>query len=114
MTQACEIEHRLRVLRLLNDNARRFFVGVRVVVTASIAADPTLQYAVLRKVRQFQDFKEEDDVDRDHSFGALEHQGETFWWRIDYYDPDMEHGSEDPTDTQKTVRVLTVMRPSEH
>lgn len=114
MTEACEIGHRLRVLRLLNDNARRLFAGIRVVVTTSIAADPALQDAVLRKVRQFQDFKEDDDVDRDHTFGAFEHRGEAFWWRIDYYDPDMEHGSEDPTDINKTVRVLTVMRPSEH
>jgi hypothetical protein len=32
-----------------------------------------------------------------------------FFWKIDCYAKDMEHGSEDPTDTEKTVRVLTLM-----
>ena len=31
------------------------------------------------------------------------------YFRIDYYDPDLAHGSEDPTDASVTRRVLTMM-----
>ena len=34
--------------------------------------------------------------------------------KMDYYDPDMCHGSEEPADASKTIRVLTVMRADEY
>jgi hypothetical protein len=33
----------------------------------------------------------------------------TFFLKIDYYDPSSQFGSEDPSDTGKTTRVLTLM-----
>lgn len=113
MSVVDDTEHRLRVLQLLNDNARRYFVGIRVVITASIAADHDLQANLLCKVRLYDDFSAKTDPDRDHSAGEIEHAGETFLWRIAYYDPTMEYGSEDPADPHKTVRALTLMRPCE-
>jgi Protein of unknown function (DUF3768) len=43
-------------------------------------------------------------------FGAVELDGETCFWKIDYYDQEMAGGSEDPDDPEKTTRVLTIMR----
>ena len=35
-------------------------------------------------------------------------------FKIDYYDPTMEHHSENPADPEKTVRVMTIMFPEEY
>lgn len=39
---------------------------------------------------------------------------EKYFAKIGCYAPDMEHGSEDPSDTAKTVRVLTIMRAQDY
>jgi Protein of unknown function (DUF3768) len=40
--------------------------------------------------------------------------GERIFWKIDYYDENLEHGSEDPSDLFKTTRVLTIMLAGEY
>ena len=54
------------------------------------------------------------DPEGEHDFGAFEHGGARFFWKIDYYTPDMEHGSEDPADPSQTLRVLTIMLAEEY
>jgi len=86
----------------------------KVVMTAGIAAlSPDDQAAILNKVREFGTFTEDNDPCGDHDFGALDHAGERIFWKIDYYAPDMMHGSENPADLSKTVRVLTILFASE-
>ena len=38
----------------------------------------------------------------------LDESGERFFFKIDYYAPDMRHGSDDPADPARTRRVLTI------
>jgi Protein of unknown function (DUF3768) len=61
----------------------------------------------------FDSFTEDNDPHGEHDFGAFEHEGQRIFWKIDYYAPDMEHGSENPADPKQTVRVLTIILASE-
>ncbi len=46
--------------------------------------------------------------------GTFEHSGEKIYWKIDYFDPEMEQGSEDPADSAQTTGLLTIMLASEY
>jgi hypothetical protein len=72
------------------------------------------QSAIREKVELFDDFTKDNDPHGEHDFGAFQHEGERIFWKIDYYAPDMEHGSENPADPKQTVRVLTIMLASEY
>ena len=60
------------------------------------------------------DFSEDNDPWGDHSFGVVTVGGERLYWKIDYYDTALEHGSNDPGDPALTHRVLTILFPSEY
>lgn len=68
----------------------------------------------LTAVMTFNDFSEDNDPHREHDFGKIDLLDHTLFWKIDYYAPDMEHGSEDPSNASETVRVLTIMLASEY
>jgi hypothetical protein len=72
------------------------------------------QSAIREKVETFDAFTPDNDPHDEHDFGAFEHNGQRIFWNIDHYDSTMTKGSEDPSDQQKTVRVLTIMLASEY
>lgn len=69
---------------------------------------------VFNLVRTFNDFSEGNDPYGEHDFGAFDFKDDRVFWKIDYYDKDLEQGSEDPADPEKTVRVMTVMMAYEY
>ena len=102
-------------IRELNDAFRRTFSGGKVVMTAGVDALPDMvKAAALQKAATFDEFNEDNDPNGEHDFGSFELCGRKFFWKIDYYDRAMEHGSEDPSDPDKTTRVMTVMLASEY
>jgi hypothetical protein len=102
-------------IRQLNDAFRKTFIGGQVMMTAGVNALPdTVKAAVLTKVRIFDAFNGDNDPHGEHDFVSFDHDGTKYFAKMDYYDPDMCHGSEEPADASKTVRVLTVMRADEY
>ena len=70
---------------------------------------------ILKRVKYFSDFNEGNDPHEEHDFGNFEHNSNKIFWKIDYFsDSRMEFGSEDPSDPDKTFRVLTIMLASEY
>ena len=99
----------------LNDALRTTFAEGKIFMTRGVAALPEGERAtVLDAVRRFDAFTKDNDPHGERDFGAFEHEGHRVFWKIDYFTPDMESGSENPADPQQTVRVLTVMCASEY
>ncbi len=100
-------KHRIRVL---NDTFRTTLTGGRVVMTASIAnLGAVAQHEILEKIQTFRDFTPDNDPHEEHDFGSIDHEGKAVFWKIDYYDLDLQYGSPNPADPSVTSRVLTVM-----
>jgi Protein of unknown function (DUF3768) len=102
-------------IRDLNDAVRTTFAGGVVMLTQGVdGLAPELKARVLKKVRDFNDFSADNDPHHEHDFGSFELSNQQFFWKIDYYNRDMEGGSEDPADPAVTARVLTIMLASEY
>lgn len=112
---ATDAADKAAVIRQLNDRLRRSFVGGRVMLTAGAdCLAPDLKLALLTAVRQFDAFNAGNDPYEEHDFGAVEVAGTCFFWKIDYYDLDLQFGSPDPGEESVTCRVLTIMRADEN
>src|SRR6266700_4408421 len=102
-------------IRELNDRFRSTMTGGRVMLTAGVDALPSdVKAMVIRRVATFSDFNADNDPHAEHDFGSFSLTGRKFFFKIDYYDLAMEFGSEDPADSSKTTRVLTIMLASEY
>jgi hypothetical protein len=102
-------------IRELNDSFRRTFTGGVVVITQGVEALASeVKAEVLQRVRQFDRFDRENDPHGEHDFGNFEIANRRFFFKVDYYNLEMDGGSEDPADPAKTTRVLTVMKAEEY
>jgi hypothetical protein len=102
-------------IRILNDNFRTMFIGGQIVMTQGVAELPLdLKARIILAVQSFAKFDAENDPHGEHDFGSFELAGETYFFKVDYYSPDLNSGSEDPADPVKTTRVLTIMRADEY
>jgi len=102
-------------IRELNDALRSTLQGGRVLMTNGVQAlGEVAVVAALTRMRTFSEFTADNDPHGEHDFGSFEVEGRTFFFKIDYYDPGMDGGSEDPSDPAQTTRVLTLMLASEY
>jgi hypothetical protein len=103
------------LIRELNDAFRTTLRGGRAVMTSGVAALPACVKAeAIVQVASFSDFTSDNDPHGDHDFGSFMLIGRQFFWKIDYFDERCEFGSEDPSDPEKTTRVLTIMLAEEY
>lgn len=104
-----------RQIAALNDFLRTTFNGGLLVLTAGIQALPEeVQVGILHAVSTFNTFTLDNDPHGEHDFGSVTVRGHRVFWKIDYYDLNMEFHSENPADTSVTLRILTVMLAEEY
>ncbi|WP_246710066.1 DUF3768 domain-containing protein [Rhizobium leguminosarum] len=102
-------------IRGLNDAFRCNPTVGRVVITPGVGAlSHDQRLTLLRAVVGFGDFNAGNDPYNEHDFGAIEQDGISYFWKIDYYDQDYDMGSPDPANPHVTRRVLTIMRADEY
>ena len=98
-------------IAMLNDNFRKTFTGGQVLLTAGIDSMSMDDKAnILSKVRNFDNFNEDNDPYGEHDFGAFDYKGNKIFFKIDYYDLNHKYMSEDPSNPDITNRILTIMK----
>lgn len=86
-------------------------------MTSAVSALPDEEMqALFMEVQTFEEFTPDNDPYREHDFGAIEFRGNTWFWKIDYFKRGSEYtlGSDDPSNSDETERVLTIMRADEY
>ena len=93
-----------------NDEFRRSMEGCT--VTRGIVAMGEDAKEIFVKVRDFVDFTEDNDPYGEHDFGSFTVGGVKIFWKIDYYDENVEKwcGPLSPV----CNRVLSIMRDDEY
>ena len=102
-------------IRALNDDLRQYLLGGMAVITPGVAA--LGQQAVERIVKTiavYDDFCHANDPHEEHDFGSLQADGQTIFFKIDYYDKSLTYHSPDPSDPSVTERVITIMLAEEY
>jgi hypothetical protein len=102
-------------IRALNDQLRQTMTGGMAVMTAGIAAlGREAVERIVETIAVFDDFCHANDPHQEHDFGSFEADGQTIFFKIDYYDKALSMHSPDPSDPSVTERVITVMLAEEY
>jgi hypothetical protein len=102
-------------IRTLNDHLRTTFIGGRILITSSVAVlEQGVKARVLLAVRNFKEFDADNDPYHEHDLAFFEVDGERYFFKVDYYDLSANCHSADPTDPERTCRVLTIGHHSDY
>ncbi|MFA6492598.1 MAG: DUF3768 domain-containing protein [Patescibacteria group bacterium] len=94
---------------ILNDQFRRSGFGVT--LTCGVQSVKDLP-GLLQAIKEFNVFNENNDPWGEHDFGRLDWHGDKVFWKIDYYDQELQ-AWEDPL-TGSCRRIMTVMLADEY
>jgi hypothetical protein len=103
-------------IRALNDAFRTEGHGTGTIVcTKGVLSNGSDFLAeTMAAVRAFNDFTKDNDPYGEHDFGALTIQGQSLFFKIDYFDNSLSVHSGNPADDGCTRRVMTIMLASEY
>jgi Protein of unknown function (DUF3768) len=102
-------------IRALNDALRQNLTVGTAFITAGIAALGADAVArIVKTIAVYDDFCHANDPYEEHDFGSFEVDGQTIFFKIDYYDKALAFHSPDPTEPSVTERVITIMLAEEY
>lgn len=94
---------------ILNDEFRRSGFGVT--LTNGVQSVENLE-GLLSAIRSYNSFNGGNDPYGEHDFGSLIWNGDKVFWKIDYYDQNLQYW-EEPT-SARCKRIMTVMLADEY
>lgn len=97
------------MISMLNDKFRKSGLGVNLTCGVQTVQDLP---GLMKAIRDYDDFTEDNDPYGEHDFGKLEWHGDKVFWKIDYYNSTFD-GWADPL-TKECHRVMTVMLAEEY
>lgn len=102
-------------IRKLNDLLRCQGIGGRTLITSGVQClEEDETQGLLKVVTEFTDFSSYNDPYFEHDCATVTYLDQTYVWKIDYYDKSLNFGSPDPSNSNITERVLTIMRADEY
>lgn len=105
------------LIQRLNDSFRQSFAGGRVLLTPGVqelGSDSIPDLLGRIQTYPAAKFDSGNDPYGEHDFGSLEYMGTKYFWKIDYYDTNLEFHADNPADSSLTRRVMTIMRADEY
>ena len=86
-------------IRALNDQLRQNFADGIAVMTPGVAAlGAEAVERIVKTIAVFDDFCHANDPHEEHDFGSFEADGQTIYFKIDYFDRELSMHSPDPAD----------------
>ena len=102
-------------VRALNDELRHNLTTGTAFLTTGVAALGAEAVArIVKTIAVYDDFCHANDPFEEHDFGAFEADGQTIFFKIDYFDKTLSHHSPDPGDPSITERLITIMLAEEY
>lgn len=109
----------------LNDQARKVYFnralfgqktpGHEFIMTPSVSGlSQKAKLKLFDAVIAYDNFNHDIDPHGEHDMGRIEQDGESYYWKFDYYDASMEYGSPDSADPSVTTRVMTILNVHEY
>jgi hypothetical protein len=100
----------------LNDRFRKgdMSLGQYKMTQGVNALEPEKRLELIQLVQDFDSFYPGNDPYGERDFGKVTLDDESYYFKIDYYDPTLTHHSEDPASPNATRRVLFLMRTDEY
>ena len=103
------------IIRALNDDLRQNLTVGTAFITSGVAALGAEAVArIVKTIAVYDDFCHANDPYEEHDFGSFEVDGQTIFFKIDYFDKTLTFHSSDPTDPSVTERVITIMLADEY
>jgi hypothetical protein len=102
-------------IRHLNDQLRKNpQTGISVITAGVAALGQEAVQRIFRTIALYDDFRHENDPYGEHDFGSFEATGKKIFFKIDYFDSNLNAHSPDPADATVTERVITIMLAEEY
>src|SRR5450759_1740839 len=109
------VDTRTERIRALNDDLRQYLLGGLAVITPGVAAlGQQAVERIINTIAVYDDFCHANDPHEEHDFGSFQADGQTIFFKIDYYDKNLTYHSPDPSDPSVTERVITIMLADEY